>query len=488
MRTDINLRISLICYSPFGKRCHGIHDPRTAGTTQSWLPHTETQGNTIATDINVDALHQKRLFSILHNNPFGELFDLDRDTFDNLYGLMCNTTSSSFQTVTNHRKKKASIEAHHKLSIALQMRGGSNFQFKFRPQHIIYDELCMVLQKRAFRLTRDEAVEIPISMFNSRSTNNVLVREIAFGPDCDSSVRGVGLWFGINESDVTLCTPQQAKRYRWKRSPNKKPKKNDGPRATLSKFEMTESFSVIRPSERDAYGLSTAILDHRLAVLKADRIPDVYERAIRLDSLEQKRAFLVETFDGLVKSWKIWAWHKKAGRATIDEATPVPSVDGEYKMAGEDGESPIGSLWESFVSLGFVSPSKMVSCQRSLKDTPSNQWLLTTSFLLTLQEADDFAIPTKEDLESENRRLSAFKHLAQGSSLPCEDEDSNTSLPHISDTNDGFEETGSVTLQSRRCWKSLLLRRDHGSDEWSVVRAHFSQSRSRKVLNILQQQ
>ena len=331
-----------------------MHDPRVAGSVQSWLPHTETQGNTIATDINVDALHQKRLYSLLYNNPFGAQFVLGETTFDQLYDLVCNVKSQSF-----HKKKGASIlEDHHKVSIALQMRGGSIFQFKFRPQHIVYDELCMVLQKRAFRLTNKEAVEIPFNMYNVRSTKDVLVREIAFGPDCDCTVRGVGLWFDISDADVTVCTPQQAKRFRWKRGVNSKKQGRDdtsGLCSLPSKFDSRESFSMIRPSERDAYMMSTSMLVHRLAVLRANDIPNICERAIAFEGLATKRHSVEKRFDGLVRAWKNWTWPVNEGRDKVDDTSTVPSVDASYKPISDDADhvhATVSKVWESFASAG----------------------------------------------------------------------------------------------------------------------------------------
>jgi hypothetical protein len=484
----------LIFLSPFGKRCHGIHDPRVAGTQQSWLPHTETQGNTIATDINVDALHQKRLFSILHNNPFGSLFDPKKDTFQDLYDLICNSTASDDASTTgtlsnNYRTKNASprLEEHHKLSIALQMRGGSNFSFKFRPQHIIYDELCMVLQKRAFRLTREEAVEITLSMYNYRSHQDVLVREIAFGPDWEPTVRGVGLWFGIADSDMTLCTPQQAKRYRFKRGLNKKTTKKETILwSTVSRFDTSDSFAMIRPSERDAYGLSSAILDHRLAVLKAGRIPNLCEQAMALERLEMKRQSLEECFNGMLRGWNTWAWPINEGRDHVDENTPVPSVDSAYKASNKE-TADIANIWEAFAACDFEFGEPQ-------REDTEVRWSLLQMGILKAHKLSglfgtflqNFVIPTKNDIGNEDSRLNVFKHLGEGLRIPCAE---GSKMPHINDSNDdGFEETGPNAIQSRRCWKSLLLKPTSANEysEWQIVCEHFQNSRSRKVLSILQ--
>ncbi|KAI2506585.1 zinc finger protein [Fragilaria crotonensis] len=401
---------------PFGKRCHGIHDPRVAGIVQSWLPHTETQGNTIATDINVDALHQKRLYSLLYNNPFGALFIPGETSFDELYDAVCNANSQYGQK--KQKKGIAILDEHHRVSIALQMRGGSNFQFKFRPQHIVYDELCMVLQKRVFRLTNDEAVEIPFNMYNVRSTKDVLVREIAFGPDWDSTVRGVGLWFEISESDVTVCTPQQAKRFRWKRGVNNKKQGRDdttGLCSVASKFDDPQS---------------------------------------------------VETcFDGLVRAWKNWTWLVSEGRDKVDDSSVVPFVDACYKPISKDVDSnvlTVNKVWESFASVGHLILGGPVD-----------------------EKTEEVALSAANLDESKASRLSVFKRLAEGSSFP-----GSKSLPHITDSDDGFEVTGSNALQGRRCWKSLLLKPSSCNEynEWDVVSGHFQNSRSRKVLTILQSQ
>ena len=292
------------------------------------MPHTETQGNTIATDINVDALHQKRLETILYDNPFGSLAS-SRDDFEHIYSLVCNSKNPSS---IKAKSKKPEVAEHHKISIALQMRGDSDFQFKFRPQHIIFDELCMVLQQRAFRLIKDCVVEIPMDIFNSHSVKDIVtVREIAFGPDCDPSIRGVGLWFNISEKEVTLCTPQQAKRYRWKSRGSLKQKDQAHKTTLLSMFDTRDSFVMIRPMDNDAYQLTTAMLAHRLKVVLAGRTAMISERSTALSELADKENCLKARFDKYRLHWKSWKWSVAEGRETaVDEHTPVPKVDDEY--------------------------------------------------------------------------------------------------------------------------------------------------------------
>ena len=326
---------------------------------QSWLPHTETQGNTIATDINVDALHQKRLETILHDNPFGSLA-APRNDFEYIYSLVCNRRNI---TGLKAKIKKTEIAEHHKISIATQMRGESDFQFKFRPQHIIFDELCMVLQKRAFRLTQDAAVEISVSALSSHSSKDIVsVREIAFGPDCDPSIRGVGLWFNISDKEVTLCTPQQAKRYRWKSRGTLKQKDQQtvNYNAAFSTFDIRDSFEMIRPIDNDAYDLATLMLVHRSEVIHAERIAKLSERAKALVQLAEEKNYLKASFDKSMQHWKTWEWPVTEGRETVDERTPVPRVDDEYVpfVPEHDQEktkiaSPVTAIWNCFAEMNF---------------------------------------------------------------------------------------------------------------------------------------
>lgn len=368
---DSNL---LLCLSPFGKRCAAIHDPRIGGKHASWLPHTETQGNSIETDINVESLYQKRLNEIIYGTPFGDSFDLEKDGWDQLYKVVCSSCDSKKGWVDSRRR--SGIHPIYKLQIALAMRGDSNWFFKYSPQHVIHDELCMVLQKSAFRITPNmEAIQIPPQTYNSQNSNHIIVHELAFGPDSEPSVRGVALWFNISEGDVLECTAQQAKRFRFKRTLKKDEK-------VASVFDSLENFSMIRPRDSQSFDLATAIIKHQLSVLQAERISNMKDRYDSLKELKEQENFLLENFENLRRHWFAWGWPINKGREHVDKTTEVPSVDGEYVMPdsletmppGEEETLSLGSevqrIWVSFLEENFEST-----------DPVSDPFLLGRSYL-----------------------------------------------------------------------------------------------------------
>lgn len=354
-------------YSPFGSRCTCIHDPRVTGTSPSWLTHTETQGNTIATDINVESLHQKRFNEIHSDNPFGNRFSLRHDTFSELYKLICNLSFARGGWVDANRRHARHLDPRIKLQIALKMRGEADWCYKFRPQHVIHDEMCMVLQHRGFQVDGDRVTEIPLSKCQPRlNPNHLDVRELAFGPDSDASVRGVALWFNIGEGDVVECTAAQSKRYRFKRG---KCKKDMIDFANPSAFDELDCFEMIRPNDDDAYQLATDILKHRLAFLRTESIGAMRERHEELGAREKEKEQLKRRFEALRLHWILWAWPINEGRAKVDKNTYVPKVDGTYSFrqalghpygsssGNEDDDANFGrnsrNVWQSFVNYKF---------------------------------------------------------------------------------------------------------------------------------------
>lgn len=187
------------------------------------------------TDINVEGLHQKRRFDILYGDPFvGEPrmsalvtfggsghHDVYHYDWSDLYNMVANINDQQTSGVrggSSTRHGSGNIGIHkrrhnqpvcevHKLSIALQMHGGTHkWMYKYRPTHMIFNELCMVLDNRAFRLEGDSGRAIPLSLskYRSGNPNHCIVREIAFGPDQDPSVRPVSKNSQRQETSNTL--------------------------------------------------------------------------------------------------------------------------------------------------------------------------------------------------------------------------------------------------------------------------------------------
>jgi hypothetical protein len=406
----------------------------------------------------VDGKHQKRLHAILYGNPFGDQFSFELDDWADLYKIICNITSNI------RRRRTSNVTELQKFSIVLQMRGSPGWMYKYRPQHIVYDTLCMVVQKRAFRVDKSAlARPLNLNQFNRKNPDHILVREIAFGPDSDPSVRPVSLWFNIPESSVSECTPQQAKRFRWK----KKPKGDERQvHNKSSKFDLQENFVMIRPEDGDAFELATNILEHRYSTLKADGLPNMRDRSVALKTAEQEKLTLQEEFKGHRRHWLEWAWPVNRGRhQTINEDTPVPPVDTDYTPIIDD--QPVDAtqvnareavqghfvekIWESFVSNQF----------EEVEEDPYSKVC--------------------------HRRLPVFARLGYGK--PIGDD---RTLPHIFSQVMTKPPNGLTdSRQSERCWKAVMLKNDEEefklANEWEIVREHFQNARCKKVLTIIQQ-
>jgi hypothetical protein len=461
-------RISFNFVSPFGRRCVSIHDPRSAGKVASWLPLTETQGNNIATDINVEGLHQKRHYSILSGNPFGEEFSVELDDFNDLYKLVTNHTEGA-----SHKRRRNTISEVHKLSMALQMRQSNEWMYKFCPHHVIFQEMCMVLQQKAFVLESDDsgnAVPIPLQSYKASNSKHVMVHELAFGPDADPSVRGVALWFNIPAKEIVECTAHQAKRFRWKKT-----SKFDNVKTKVSPFDLRECFTMIRPHDQGAFDLCTEVLEHRFATVKTERLTTMGDRFELLKQLKSQRGLLQEKFERQKRDWIAWTYPINNGRQRVDEDTPVPPVDAEYEpiidtSAMDQGVvvgSAIQGIWSSFVT----------TMTQMEGENAGN----------TEQHGSGIDKPSRF-----TQRLPIFVRLGRGESI-CPDR----KLPHINTCvikKKRFNDlkASAYAQQSERCWKSLLLVNHNGKNgstsEWDIVKDHFQNfSRSKKVLSMIQQ-
>ena len=507
--TDDSLALFVVfCLdSPFGKRCCSIHDPRVQGEYDSWLTHTETQGNNSATDINVDALYQKTQHEIHCGTPFGEQFLPEVDSWNELYKRVSNIYYKDNNVPKNNKswidntRRTPSLPAILKLQIAAEMRCDAGFFYKYRPQHIIHGELCMVLQKRAFRIAGKKTNQTlsPIShrQYNPRSHTDIMVHELAFGPDGDSTARPISLWFNLHNKEIVACTEVQAKRFRWKRG------LKNAKETRRSPFDHLDNFQMIRPSEKDAFDLSTDILHNRLRMLQAEKIVNLKERSEMLSLVRHEKDQLQQRFDALLRHWLEWGWPVTKGRVKADKNTPVPRIDGKYELpidglarvdedtewtpcelADDTNKIVMGKethcVWESFTRCEVRFHHNLI-----MFILVSRSHVLFCSFYLQVISIEPH--PSSPKTSPAVRRLPIFSRLSCGEEI-----DEDRSLPHIH--GDSFykrkENDGQVpNRQSERCWKALLLHPDQlgFANEWDLVHEHFDKSRTKKVLSIIQQ-
>lgn len=425
-------------------------------------------------------MYQKRHYDIIAGNPFGEQFSIELDGWNDLYKLVTNTTAAQ-------KRRKNTISEVHKLSIAIQMRGTHEWMYKYRPQHVIFQDTCMVLQKRAFSLENDSGNAIPISMkyYKSGNANHVLVHELAFGPDSDPSVRGVALWFNIPESQIDEVALQQAKRFRWKKTS----KFDDSKTKKTSVFDTRECFTMIRPTDQDAFELASSILEHRYETVKAERLSLMEQRFESLKQLKSQKEVLEEMFRRQKNSWITWAYPINNGRQRNDADTPIPPVDDEYH--------PI--IDADMLDLQ-TQPSRFDESATAVSGAAvEGIWRSFVSFLP--QESASHPVVEDDQMLAEGMagrfcsRLSVFVRLSRGEPVSP-----NRALPHITRSYntkkvkrdiENLKTTSQFSLQSERCWKSMLLKNDQPMNqpsEWHIVMDHFQNfSRSQKVLSILQQ-
>ena len=366
---------------------------------------------------------------------------------------------------SNSSNRKHQIREVHKASIALQMHGGTHrWMYKYRPSHTIFNEMCMILDKRAFRLDEMSGRAIPISLSKYRSSNpnHCIVREIAFGPDGDPSVRPVrqtlnifrscqsrspfsnplftnsslllfqqvSLWFNIPGEKVSQCTLHKQKLFRWhKHNKSLQPKhtsnNSDGFKiVATSPFESYDSFVMIRPIDREAFFLVKDILEHRYANLKAEIIPSIHERSRALQEVEKEKILLEERFSNLKHHWATWTYPSAAGRPKIDDETPVPPADATYEP-GENNPTKYCFRESRKVWTSFLSTLQTFKIDDDDVQDGSTESSSAASYLM-----GDFSPNAKQETRSKDsnkKRLSVFVELGQGKAI----NQNNRSLPHI---------------------------------------------------------
>eukprot|EP00557_Chaetoceros_sp_GSL56_P008537 CAMPEP_0176490594 /NCGR_PEP_ID=MMETSP0200_2-20121128/7958_1 /TAXON_ID=947934 /ORGANISM="Chaetoceros sp., Strain GSL56" /LENGTH=449 /DNA_ID=CAMNT_0017887919 /DNA_START=364 /DNA_END=1713 /DNA_ORIENTATION=+ len=110
--------------------------------------------------------------------------------------------------------KKTTITVAQRLEIAIHMIPSvCPMIFKFEPTNLLYGKSCMIRQKRAFVVLRNEnkcsvttVTDLPLEHYDPLNPQHVLVHEIAFGHNLEECVPPCALWFNIPDGAITECT------------------------------------------------------------------------------------------------------------------------------------------------------------------------------------------------------------------------------------------------------------------------------------------
>jgi hypothetical protein len=269
--------------------------------------------------------------------------------------------------------------------------------YKYKPSHIIFNEMCMILQSRAFDISSSSNYntynehynqttvhEINVNDYISTNENHLLVYDIAFGlPGSNTSSnvanennRARALWFRIEESDVkeTLShqrmnvkkTNKELERLRKnqeEKDMNENEVKDNNEDVYSCHYRVPKSFDVSEevyqngfieepiimtlPMDQDSFDLTTEVLKHRLSILKESHVQTNVAHHAHDDAL----GHIQQKFESLKSHLaKTCFWPVNDGREKVDETTLVPKVDGIYSVPKSNTKFGFyNKLWESFV-------------------------------------------------------------------------------------------------------------------------------------------
>lgn len=165
--------------SPFGLRCHNIHDPRVASETPSWLPHSDIPVSNLSTDLVVDKSYHTHLAAFGQQNPLvhnllwdhrpsqnksrtqlehskennDDLFDVE---WSDTYSIVCNMANlyTWKKSPKGEVSRTTKINELERLCMSLRMSYESksiHMDYVYKPKHLVYGELCMVVRTEIIR-------------------------------------------------------------------------------------------------------------------------------------------------------------------------------------------------------------------------------------------------------------------------------------------------------------------------------------------------
>ncbi len=424
----------LVVTSPFEGRCRGLHDPRIKGNVKWWLRHLSKKcsSNTFDTvakneeDVYVDYYGYASFSPIYYGHAFvgsttnylkkiqkendsfeefletvsacthgdgGDLFSSSSSTHHAGVVYHCQNMSPgsppSFNT-TSKDQEVVKLNKLNRLHIALTMRHdyeASLSKYKYSPTHIIFNELCMVVQICAFDVGIKEweiPQKIDIASFNSKNKYHVRAIEIAFGPYLSPFDRPIAIYFDIQDKEIRVCTEQEKKRLDRTK---KKLAKDTGKTTSLTNQNKTHASSsfddfnrnyhpaipnkpiiVCSAFDKDCYDFVTNVLEESYSFqLQSFKVIDnvMITRQEHLQNEEKKHCDPINItsvgdcydivngddtsrlrFNAISRHFAMFQCPANDGVEQIDEHTLVPMVETEYKIGNNN---LTGKIWDSLL-------------------------------------------------------------------------------------------------------------------------------------------
>jgi len=288
-----------------------------------------------------------------------------KSDWDMYYAKICNIEplKSNNQDFCLSMKK---ISQKHRVEIALKMYENKDELFTYRPTHIVYGKECMIIQSRAFciinqKKNKSHIIEIPFQNCNQEmipspkegETSYTIVREIAFGPVNDPSVRSVALWFDIPSSVIIPWSD----RLNLENSLKYMHYSQD----CISSFDAVQNkpFYIFYNTNTDCHKFNIEILKHHWKKLFHR---ETHHKDNSFCTFHKAEMFALKAmFQNAMVYWSAWHYPRKQEKDNIDPNALVPPVDQEYnfQLPQENTSFASCTAWNSFVNtMRFNSPEK----------------------------------------------------------------------------------------------------------------------------------
>ena len=366
-----------VIQSPFGARCHNLHDQRIASKiSESNLLLQCKQfpvGANIfqGTEVYVDVLYKSRHSQVNHGSPFGELTIEMMSSLNNFRSHVCgfyHPQLEDFPAAAGSELSSTLQQQRECIRMAIALTEGRKRLFKdkpfrYRASHILYDcYSCMQVQARKFKMG---------------DGREIIVREIAFGQEVDGKTDlRPALYFDISDNDINEATEEEIKRL--KRTEQIQKKKNILMPSSFQDFFTKKrnsqghkpSFPVHYIRDGSYQGLDefiTKILWFELSSLEVVLLMQESQQGVqscikKQQPLEEKvssQLVLLEQEFRTIKrhlDYEHWPRNNREGcGATRYLNDLIPKVETNYEPAGGKKKE----IWDSFISsFAPTSPQK----------------------------------------------------------------------------------------------------------------------------------